>query len=109
MKKSSAGIIGTSYKLSPKDLCTVDFLGELIDCDIASLKIEGRMKSPEYVALVVSIYRKYIDMYMREGFYKVADDDRRMLKQIFNRGGFTEGYFHENPGEKLMSGGLSKH
>ena len=109
MKKSSAGIIGTSYKLSPKDLCTVDFLGELIDCDIASLKIEGRMKSPEYVALVVSIYRKYIDMYMREGFYKVADDDRCMLKQIFNRGGFTEGYFHENPGEKLMSGGLSKH
>ncbi|MCI8631094.1 MAG: U32 family peptidase [Firmicutes bacterium] len=97
------------YKLSPKDLCSIDFIGELADCGIASLKIEGRMKSPEYVATVVSIYRKYIDVYMQSGFYIVSEEDRRALNQIFNRGGFTEGYFYENPGEKLMSGNIPKH
>lgn len=98
-----------SYKLSPKDLCSIDFLGELTDLGISSLKIEGRMKSPEYVAAVVSIYRKYMNLYAEQGFYSVAEDDRRTLSQIFNRGGFTDGYFHGNPGEKLMSGSIPKH
>ncbi|MDE8735510.1 U32 family peptidase, partial [Eubacteriales bacterium DFI.9.88] len=48
-----------SYALSPKDLCTIDRLGELIEAGIKSLKIEGRMKSAEYVAAVTGIYRKY--------------------------------------------------
>lgn len=99
----------TSYRLSPKDLCTVDFLGELVEAGIFSLKIEGRMKSPEYVAVVTAIYRKYLDRCLRDGFYTVEEEDRRALRQIFNRGGGTEGYLHGNPGESLMSGALPKH
>ena len=106
-KGDAAG--AASYKLSPKELCSIDFLGELTDLGISSLKIEGRMKSPEYVAAVVSIYRKYMDLYDGQGFYSVTEDDRRTLSQIFNRGGFTDGYFHGNPGEKLMSGSIPKH
>lgn len=51
------------YLLSPKDVMTVEILPQLIEAGIASLKIEGRMKSPEYVAGVTRIYRKYIDLY----------------------------------------------
>lgn len=97
------------YPLSPKDLCGIDSLGDLVDAGVASLKIEGRMKSPEYVAVVVSIYRKYLDMYAELGYYQVEEDDRRRLRQIFNRGGFTQGYYYGNPGEKLMSGSIPKH
>lgn len=97
------------YLLSPKDLCGIDSLGDLLDAGVASLKIEGRMKSPEYVAVVVSVYRKYLDMLAQEGFCIVSEEDRRALSQIFNRGGFTNGYYYGNPGEKLMSGKLPKH
>ena len=108
-RKDDAVADAALYKLSPRDLCSIDFLGELTDLGISSLKIEGRMKSPEYVAAVVSIYRKYMDLYAGQGFYSVTEDDRRTLSQIFNRGGFTDGYFHGNPGEKLMSGSIPKH
>ncbi len=49
------------YLLSPKDLCTLDYLPQLIDAGVKCFKIEGRLKSPEYVATVTRIYRKYID------------------------------------------------
>lgn len=97
------------YFLSPKDLCMIGHIGELIEAGVASLKIEGRMKSPEYVATVVGIYRKYIDEYYKKGKYTVSEEDRTALLQIFNRGGFTEGYIKENPKEKLLSGRLPKH
>ena len=93
----------SGHLLSPKDLCLVDRLGELIEAGVYSFKIEGRMKSPEYVAVVTRIYRKYIDEYMEKGSYHVTPEDRRELRQIFNRGGFTSGYLTGNPGEKLMS------
>ena len=93
----------SGHLLSPKDLCLVDRLGELIEAGVYSFKIEGRMKSPEYVAVVTRIYRKYIDEYMEKGSYHVTPEDRRELRQIFNRGGFTSGYLNGNPGEKLMS------
>ena len=93
----------SGHLLSPKDLCLVDRLGELIEAGVYSFKIEGRMKSPEYVAVVTRIYRKYIDEYMEKGSYHVTPEDRRELQQIFNRGGFTSGYLNGNPGEKLMS------
>ena len=51
------------YYLSPKDMCTIDILGDLIDIGIDSFKIEGRMKSPEYAAGVVAVYRDFIDRY----------------------------------------------
>ena len=93
----------SGHLLSPKDLCLVDRLGELIEAGVYSFKIEGRMKSPEYVAVVTRIYRKYIDEYMEKGSYHVTPENRRELRQIFNRGGFTSGYLTGNPGEKLMS------
>ena len=96
------------YPLSPKDLCMIDRLGDLIDAGVASLKIEGRMKSAEYVATVTRIYRKYIDRYYDCGSYTVSYEDREELLQIFNRGGFTEGYAEGDPGDKLMSGLLPK-
>lgn len=98
-----------TYALSPKDLCTIDYLGELTEAGVSSLKIEGRMKSPEYVAAVTGIYRKYLDLYWQQGHYRVAEEDRQILMQIFNRGGFTAGYLKGNPGKKLLSGQLPKH
>ena len=60
--------------MSPRDMCLLDELGGLIDAGAASFKIEGRLKSAEYVAVVTSIYRKYIDMYLEEGYIEVSDE-----------------------------------
>ncbi len=99
----------TACILSPKDLCTVDDLGELTEAGVTSLKIEGRMKSAEYVAAVTRIYRKYLDYYAKSGKFRVSAEDRRVLMQVFNRGGFTEGYLKGNPGAEFLSGRLPKH
>lgn len=96
------------YWLSPKDLCLIDRLGDLIEAGVCSFKIEGRMKSPEYVAVVTSIYRKYIDAYTEEGKYSASEEDRQALMQIFSRGQFTEGYIDGQP-ERFLSGDLPKH
>lgn len=102
-------VSGQTFALSPKDLCTVEQLGRLAEAGVSSLKIEGRMKTPEYVAVVTGIYRKYLDLYAKHGRYQVEPSDLRDLAQIFSRGGFTEGYLSGNPGKNLMSGDLSKH
>lgn len=99
----------TSYALSPKDLCALDYIGKLAGAGVASLKIEGRMKFPEYVAAVTGIYRKYLDLYQTQGSYQVSEEDWRTLAQVFNRGGFTTGYLSGNPGKELLSGDLPKH
>ncbi len=91
------------YLLSPKDISTIKILPELIQAGVTSFKIEGRMKRPEYVAGVVSIYRKYIDLYFENSEYKVELKDIKILEQLFNRGGFTEGYFFKNSGKDMMS------
>ncbi|MBO5278567.1 MAG: U32 family peptidase [Lachnospiraceae bacterium] len=93
------------YYLSPKDLSTLTILTELIEAGIYSLKIEGRMKKPEYTAGVVSIYRKYLDLYLAhgEGYrYRVEDKDAKTLFDIYNRGGFTEGYYKKHNGKDMM-------
>lgn len=97
------------YLLSPKDLCTIDHIGELAQAGVASLKIEGRMKSPEYVAVVTGIYRTYLDRYQKDGEFQVSRADREALQQIFSRGDFTEGYLWGNPRKALLSGSLPKH
>lgn len=99
----------SSYLLSPKDLCAIDYLGELTEAGVASLKIEGRMKSAEYVAIVTRIYRKYLDQYKMKGSYNVEEVDRQKLVQVFNRGSFTTGYIEGNPDENLMSIEIPKH
>ena len=77
------------YLLSSKDVCTLDILPELIKAGVKSFKIEGRMKSKEYVGIVTSIYRKYIDLAESGEKYVVDEKDREKLMQIFNRGGFS--------------------
>ena len=95
------------YLLSMKDLCTLELLPEIVGAGIASLKIEGRMKRPEYTAGVVSIYRKYLDRLEQMGgkpkHWKADPEDLRTLMDLYNRGGFTEGYYHQHNGPKMMS------
>ena len=97
-------VIPSTYLLSPKDLCTLSFLPELIACGIDSFKIEGRMKSPEYVASVTQVYRKYIDLALKDpAHYKVQEEDMEMLQSIFNRGGFSEGYYFKKAGADMLT------
>lgn len=98
-----------AYHLSTKDLCGIDQLGDLLAAGVTSFKIEGRMKSPEYVATVTRIYRKYLDLALRGKTVEVETKDRHDLLQAFNRGGFTQGYLVGQPGQKLLSGRIPKH
>lgn len=93
------------YVLSLKDLCTLDILPELIEAGVYSMKIEGRMKSPRYTAGVVSIYRKYVDLWLEKGRrgYKVDEKDRRMLLDLFDRGGQTEGYYRQHNNRDMVA------
>lgn len=93
---------GSAYALSPSDLNWIDLIGALSSAGVSSLKIEGRMKSPDYVSVVTSVYRKYLDIYKKTGSYSVSSDDRNALTQIFNRG-FTEGYAKEKNPPVFMS------
>lgn len=91
--------------LSCKDLCALDILPDMAEAGVYSLKIEGRMKSPRYTAGVVSIWRKYVDLYLtygREGYY-VEQEDRKLLLDLFNRGGQTEGYYKKHNGKDMMA------
>ena len=90
------------YLLSPRDMNTIDVLPELISAGVRSLKIEGRMKRPEYVATVVDTYRQAIDRYERNGSYRVTEEQHRRLAQIFNRD-FTTAYLEGTPGKDMMS------
>jgi len=91
------------YLLSPRDMNTIDILPELIDSGVASLKIEGRMKRPEYVAVVVDTYRRAIDSYLLgSSCYEVSEKDHKELMQIFNRD-FTTAYLQNRPGRFMMS------
>jgi len=95
-------ILPQEYYLSPKDLCSVDYLEKLIKAGVSSLKIEGRMKSSAYVATVVRIYRKYLDLSLEGKNYKVDPQDMEDLLQIFNRGGFSCGYHEGKAGRAMM-------
>lgn len=92
------------YVLSLKDLCTLDILPDLLEAGIYSLKIEGRMKSPRYTAGVVSIYRKYVDQYLTSGRkgYRVSPEDRRILLDLFDRGGQTDGYYKQHNDKNMV-------
>ena len=84
-----------SYLLSKSDLCLLDLIPEIIKTGVDALKIEGRMKSPEYVGIVTKIYRKYIDLYYSDPLnYKVDESDIYRLTQIFSRE-LGPGYFKE--------------
>ncbi|MBP3568863.1 MAG: U32 family peptidase [Lachnospiraceae bacterium] len=101
------------YVLSPKDLCTLDRIPELVKAGINSFKIEGRMKRPEYTAGVTAAYRLLTDLYFEYGeteFYNYIEKHPRILEEqmdrvadLYNRGGFTNGYYVQYHGRTMMS------
>lgn len=93
----------SGYLLSPKDLCTIEYIDKFAECNVRSLKVEGRMKSPQYVAQVISSYRRAIDYYNEHGTVKVPEDDKKNLISIFNRGGFTTAHLLARAGSEMMS------
>lgn len=91
------------YPISTKDLNTIYYIDKLIESGVASLKIEGRMKSKEYVYMVVKLYRDTIDNYYKTGKVIVNEDDLIKLKKIFNRE-YTKGFlFNINNNELINS------
>lgn len=96
-----------AYLLSPKDLAAIDLMPELIEAGVTSFKIEGRLKSPEYVANVVSKYRKAIDRYFDGDSSKPSKEEIRELQQSFSRG-FTHGFLEGTNNKKLVDGTFPK-
>ena len=92
--------IGEDYVLSPNDLCTIEFIDKLIEAGIDAFKIEGRKRSPEYIAKVVSVYRQAIDLYFEN---KLTNEKKKSfleeLKKVYNRG-FSLGFYFGQPGSE---------
>lgn len=95
-------VIDKGYLLSSKDLCGIAYIPRLIQAGVKCFKIEGRMKSPEYVATVTKIYRKYIDMALSGSDYIINEQDITDLMQVFNRGGFSNGHLDSKPNRHLI-------
>ncbi len=95
------------YLLSPKDICTIENIRDIIESGTTSLKIEGRMKRPEYVAAVVSAYRKAIDNVINENDINLnkvnINKEKKKLLQLFNREGFSKAYLFGNTGKDMMA------
>ncbi len=108
-RKVSEGL----YALSPKDLCTLDQIPELVKAGIDSFKIEGRMKRPEYAAGVTAAYRLMTDLYCEYGeeefsrylekHPKILEEQMDRVADLYNRGGFTKGYYVQYHGKQMMS------
>ena len=94
--------IDKGYLLSTKDLCGIAYLPRLIQAGVKCFKIEGRMKSPEYVATVTRIYRKYIDMVLNNDDFIIDEKDINDLMQVFNRGGFSDGHLNSKHNRNLI-------
>ena len=94
--------IDSGYLLNTRDLCGLDFLPFLIKAGVSCFKIEGRMKSPEYVATVTRIYRKYIDLALSGKEYHIEEKDKKDLLQIFNRGMSSSGHLSNEPNTQLV-------
>lgn len=101
------------YFLSPKDICTLNLCHKLCEAGIDSFKIEGRMKKPEYVALCTSLYKEYVLRYEKLGsaeYKRWLDNNEKKIKEdvtclsdIYNRGGFCDGYLSRHNGKEIMS------
>ncbi len=91
------------YVLSLKDMNTIHIIKDIVGAGADSLKIEGRMKGPEYTAGVVSIYRKYLDKCLAGLDCTVEKADDARLFDLFNRNGFSEGYYKQHNGADMLS------
>lgn len=94
--------INSGHLLSPRDLYGLEYIPFFINTGINCLKIEGRMKSPEYVATVTKIYRKYIDLALSGKKYIIDDNDKKELMQVFNRGMSSCGHLEKEPNKELV-------
>ena len=91
---SDDGSYRTNF-FSPKDMCMIEYIPELMKSGVASFKIEGRARSPDYGAMVTGIYREAIDCYQEDPInYKVKDEWMEELTSVFNRGFDTNFYFN---------------
>lgn len=97
-----------NYPISTKDLNTIYYIDKLIDSGVSSLKIEGRMKSREYVYMVVKLYRDTIDNYYKTGALIVNEDNLLKLKKIFNRD-YTKGFLFNINNDELINGYRPNH
>lgn len=93
------------YPLSLKDMCTIDLIPELMDAEIDSFKIEGRMKRAEYVAGVTDVYRRRIDEYLENPQKKreVPPQDRKLLSTLYVRSGLGSGYLKKHNGRDMIT------
>lgn len=92
------------YVLSPKDMCSIEILPDILRAGTNSLKIEGRMKRPQYVAAVTRQYRRYVDLFLENpDHFQVRPEDFQELMELYNRGGFTKGYYVKHNGRDMMS------
>lgn len=122
-KKGAEG----TYILSPRDLCTIDVIPQLVESGVFSFKIEGRMKQAEYAAGAVSVYRSCLDRYLdglngflktagtKEAYrlareaYAVRPEESRMLFDLGSRSGFTDGYYVRQNGKEMITFGKPNH
>ncbi|MFK7910869.1 MAG: U32 family peptidase [Akkermansiaceae bacterium] len=95
------------YLLSPQDLAAVDIIPELVQQGVVSYKIEGRLKSPEYVAAITKVYRKAIDAAVEQKDNPVTDDDRYAMEMTFSRG-LSTGWFEGTNHPRLTHGKFGK-
>lgn len=87
-------VVDNQFVMSPKDLCTISVLGEMLDAGISILKIEGRGRSADYVGTVVAAYRRMVEAWSRGRFNRAAAEaEMRDLEKVFNRGFWTGGYY----------------
>jgi len=103
--------VGGNYVLSAKDLMTINFIDKLIEAGIDSFKIEGRKRSPEYLATVVSVYREAIDSYFDGTLTEEKKNELiARLEHVYNRG-FSAGFYFGRPGHEdfaTQRGSLAK-
>lgn len=97
IKGESEFVLGNDFVLSPKDLCSMDFIESLIDAGIHAFKIEGRMRSVEYIKIVISAYREAIDAYCEGRFTdELKQKLKDQLESVYNRG-FSTGFYFGKP------------
>lgn len=97
-------VIGEDYVMSPQDLCTIEFVDQLIEAGIDSFKIEGRKRAPEYVAKAVSVYRQAIDLYYENNLTAVKKKELLTeLEKVYNRG-FSSGFYFDVPSSNAYAG-----